>query len=66
MLGPAVPNLDLAGFVPTDHIKLLGLKITKNLDTFDETFDELHDKIRDLIAFWDRFRLSLPGRISVI
>jgi hypothetical protein len=66
MLGPAVPNLDLAGFVPTDHIKLLGLKITKNLDTFDETFAELHDKIRDLIAFWDRFRLSLPGRISVI
>jgi hypothetical protein len=29
MLGPEVPNLNLAGFVPTDHIKLLGLKITK-------------------------------------
>jgi hypothetical protein len=66
MLGPMVPNLNLAGFVPTDHIKLLGLKITKNLDTFDDTFSELHDKIRDLISFWDRFRLSIPGRISVI
>jgi hypothetical protein len=66
MIGPPVPDVNLAGFVPTDHIKLLGLKITKNLDSFDETFSELHEKIRDLISFWDRFRLSLPGRISVI
>jgi hypothetical protein len=66
MIGPPVPNVNLAGFVPTDHIKLLGLKITKNLDSFDDTFSELHEKIRDLISFWDRFRLSLPGRISVI
>jgi len=65
-IGPPVDNIDLAGFSQTDSIKLLGLNISKNLDTFDETFVTIHDKIRDLIAFWDRFRLSLPGRISVI
>jgi hypothetical protein len=42
---------DLAGFTLTDSIKLLGLNISKNLDTFDETFTTIHDKIWDLIAF---------------
>jgi hypothetical protein len=65
-IGPPLEDIDLAGFTLTDSIKLLGLNISKNLDTFDETFTTIHDKIRDLIAFWDRFRLSLPGRISVI
>ncbi len=30
------------------------------------TLVEFLEKIRGLIFFWDRFRLSLPGRISVI
>jgi hypothetical protein len=42
------------------------MNITKNFLNTDETFLEFHEKIRGKIAFWDRFRLSLPGRISVI
>jgi hypothetical protein len=46
--------------------KLLGLNITKNFGPTDPVFEEIHEKIKGLISFWDRFRLSLPGRISVI
>jgi len=64
-LGPPVPGVDLAGFSLTDKIKLLGMEITPALDNIDEIFTTVHEKILDLISFWDRFRLTLPGRISV-
>jgi hypothetical protein len=64
-LGPVVPGTDLAGFTLTDKVKLLGLEISPNLDNTDDIFSNIHGKIVDLISFWDRFRLSLPGRISV-
>jgi hypothetical protein len=65
-IGPDTPNLDLAGFVECESIKLLGLNITKNFGPTDPVFEEIHEKIKGLISFWDRFRLSLPGRISVV
>jgi exonuclease III len=65
-IGPALDLDDLSGFAYSDSIKLLGLNITKDFLNTDETFTEIHEKIRGKIAFWDRFRLSLPGRISVI
>ncbi len=65
-IGPLVPNLDLAGFTITESIKLLGFNVTKNFENSDDTFVQIHEKIKGLISFWERFRLSLPGRISVI
>ncbi len=65
-IGPILEIDDLSGFSYSDSIKLLGMNITKNFLNTDETFLEIHEKIRGKIAFWDRFRLSLPGRISVI
>ncbi len=55
-VGPILEINDLSGFSYSDNIKLLGMNITKNFLNTDETFLEI----------WDRFRLSLPGRISVI
>jgi hypothetical protein len=65
-IGPETPGVDLAGFKLTDKIKLLGMEIVPSLDNIDEIFLTVHEKITDLISFWDRFRLTLPGRISVL
>jgi hypothetical protein len=59
-------NVDTAGFSVSNRIKLLGLSLSAGLDTFDNAFTEIREKINSLILFWERFRLSLPGRIAVL
>ncbi len=36
------------------------------LNNVDEIFQKIQEKIVGIIRFWDLFRLSLPGRISVV
>jgi hypothetical protein len=64
----AVDNaaIDTAGFSVSNNIKLLGLQLTADLNSFDNAFIEIREKIRRLILFWERFRLSLPGRIAIL
>jgi hypothetical protein len=67
-------------FEPTDHennfisnlgfrtvatVKLLGMDITRNFEDVGNNFVSIKEKILKLIRFWERFRLSLPGRISI-
>jgi hypothetical protein len=54
-----------AGFSSTNHIKLLGMEITSALDNKEEIFEVLINKISNLVSYWDRFKLTLPGRITV-
>jgi len=54
------------GFQVADNITLLGIKINNKLDSIIEIFTGLKNKIVSLISFWDRFRLSLPGRITIL
>ena len=54
------------GFQIANSITLLGVKITNTLDNIVEIFTNLKNKIINLISFWDRFRLSLPGRITIL
>jgi hypothetical protein len=54
-----------AGFEITNELKILGFKITKNFDDMKNNLKPATEKIRALIRYWDRFRLSLPGRINV-
>jgi hypothetical protein len=35
------------------------------LDTGTETFEKIKDKIVNIIRYWERFKLSLPGRITI-
>jgi hypothetical protein len=49
-----------------DIITLLGLEITKDADNFENSFRKIHSKIQNLVRFWERFHLSLPGRIAVL
>jgi exonuclease III len=53
------------GFKITNKIKLLGVEIVNTLDNIDDIFISLRDKILNLASFWDRFKLSLAGRITV-
>jgi hypothetical protein len=53
------------GFKYTKKIKLLGVEIVYTLDNVDAIFDTLREKIVTLAAYWERFRLSLPGRITI-
>jgi hypothetical protein len=54
------------GFEISDRFTLLGVEISKNLDNLNEIFTKLKNKITDLISFWERFRLTLPGRITIM
>jgi Reverse transcriptase (RNA-dependent DNA polymerase) len=54
-----------AGFGIADRIKLLGIEITANLDNVDEIFEIAVGKILNMANFWERFKLSLPGRIII-
>jgi hypothetical protein len=53
------------GFKIVDKFKLLGATVTANAEDLVNNFDPVIAKIDSLIAFWSRFRLSLPGRIAV-
>jgi hypothetical protein len=66
-VGSAVgQRIDTAGFTVSDQVKLLGLVIKNNNTDFEESFIEIEQKIENLVSFWERFRLSLPGRIAVM
>ena len=66
-VGPdPIGNVETHGFAFSDSIVLLGMEIKKELTNVDEIFMELAEKILKIIRFWELFRLSLPGRITVI
>ncbi len=65
-VGPAVGlNIDTAGFTICNEIKLLGLEISNTNTDFNNSFTAIHEKITNLVHFWERFRLTLPGRVAV-
>jgi Reverse transcriptase (RNA-dependent DNA polymerase) len=53
------------GFLIVDKITLLGAEVFRNLNEISNNFIKVRDKIISLISYWERFRLSLPGRISI-
>jgi Reverse transcriptase (RNA-dependent DNA polymerase) len=54
-----------SGFKIVTKITLLGMEITANFEDIGRNFLKIRDKILNLIAFWERFRLSLSGRIAI-
>ena len=53
------------GFSITNSIKLLGYHISNNDDILDINFTPIKGKIQSIIRFWERFYLSLQGKITV-
>jgi exonuclease III len=60
-----VALLERLNFKIVDRLTLLGVEITRGLDNTEEIFSKIREKIVNLGAYWERFRLSLPGRITV-
>jgi hypothetical protein len=53
------------GFSIVDDVTLLGMIINRDLSTLTSHFDTVLITINRIIEYWDRFKLTLPGRISV-
>jgi hypothetical protein len=54
-----------AGFTVVNSIKLLGADITTDYSEINGNFVRIKNKIVNLINFWARFRLTLPGRVTI-
>jgi len=68
VLDPTQQETDMVaglGFELSDNFTLLGVKISNKLDNIPAIFMDIKNKIINLIAFWERFRLSLPGRLTI-
>jgi hypothetical protein len=57
--------ITVAGFSITGKLKLLGAEISADPSELHCNFVPIQEKIIKQINFWSRFKLSLPGRISV-
>ena len=64
-MGPPPDYLREFDFQVVDQIKLLGLNIDKKLENLNECHTDTILKMTRIVNFWDRFFLSLPGRISI-
>jgi hypothetical protein len=53
------------GFNRVENVTVLGLTIDNDLTCVTEYFDGVITKIQNIIEYWERFYLSLAGRISV-
>jgi exonuclease III len=61
-----IPFVIDLGFICTNRIKLLGLDIDNKLNFLDTVHVKTIEKIGNIIRFWSRFNLSLPGRINIV
>jgi len=56
--------LDL-GFPFTNELTVLGFVLQNNGDMVARNFEKVREKILNIIRFWERFNLSLPGKIMI-
>jgi hypothetical protein len=54
-----------SGFEIVDSVKILGINITKNFWDLYKNFDKIELKLSNIAGFWNRFKLSLIGRINI-
>jgi hypothetical protein len=63
--GDIPEEIEALGFSFTNKIKLLGFILQNYGDITASNFEQVNSKIDNLTRFWERFFLSLPGRISI-
>jgi hypothetical protein len=54
------------GFNFSDSIHILGMEIDNKLERLDSNFDKTIASLKKCIDYWERYYLTLPGRINVI
>jgi hypothetical protein len=62
---PITPEIAALGFSFVDSIKILGMDIDSEIENLDANFVEIATSIDKSISYWDRYNLTLPGRINV-
>ena len=63
--GPPPPFLAEFEFSIVDNFKLLGIDINKNNENLSNCHTVTILRLTRIINFWERFYLSLPGRINI-
>jgi hypothetical protein len=59
------PEIASLGFSFVDSIKILGMDIDADINRLDNNFEQTAVSIDKSIAYWERYNLTLPGRINV-
>ena len=65
-IAPLTREILELGFEWVEEIKVLGVTISNDLGKITDNFIETEKKIDNMIKFWSKFNLTLPGRINVI
>jgi hypothetical protein len=68
-IGPQVPISDEIqglGFCIKDSIHILGMDIDRDLERLDENFERTLVSLKKCVQYWNRYNLTLTGRINVI
>jgi hypothetical protein len=64
--GEAIPDwIANSGFQVVTKTTVLGCTIEANLNSLAENFESVIQKIAKIKRFWERFDLSLPGRLNI-
>ena len=58
-------EISALGFSFSDKIKVLGMELSREPGEWDENFVRILADISKKVEFWNRFNLSLPGKICV-
>jgi len=53
------------GFPIVNEITILGFTLQNRGDMVAKNYEKVREKIFNIIRFWERFNLSLPGKISI-
>jgi hypothetical protein len=59
------PRIIGLGFTFVDRITILGFKISYNGSLIIDNFEQIIEKTLRIVRYWERFYLSLPGRITI-
>ena len=65
-IAPITDDFLELGFEWVDKIKVLGVDIINDLEKITENFIGAENKIDNMVKFWSKFNLSLPGRINIV
>ena len=53
------------GFTVSNEVTLLGMLVNRDLSSLADYFDSVQIKLARIVEYWERFKLTLPGRITV-
>ncbi len=53
------------GYCIRDNVDLLGINICSKMNNSEDIFNKIHQKLIGISSFWERFKLSLCGRIVI-